>query len=850
MKKEHDPKKTEINENIVKNKKRKSMSQFFAFLNTDNSSDEYGNVVNNPKNKFIKWIFLGGILAITTVGIAVPLSLTSSFTNTFDKITDGSEIISTPLGKMTYAEWLEFTKAATVNLSEEQIIFEKSVAEEYYNQEREAYYKMKAFIDATKYSDGIEKMGATQFGHDVTSSYDDINKKSIESLKENKATFRRTLSTEKSFETEWIKELQTNEIYGKPSADVNLPNYIGQLENEAIKYMTYVTIKEPAFARFQAPIMNVPTSTDSNGSSLNTNIWTYDDLSLSLTSDINYKNADGENVVLTVAEGNAMWKSFLSATSNNWVEKETGSNRWNYIGVLENKSYILNEDLEGTGTQTSFRNPMNNTSSFIDNAVNIAPSAVISSAKLNIAPSADANLPWTVTQNDLKLLFKIKQYSPVDNAPYGNYILASEIQGFKGASTMSNTQRKRLDASILDDITNIEEATDPVLSDYSTGKISLGVSNTIDVSSLLSTTTDFDVESGVDFTRLRNTAILTSNGSNFSDSPTEKSKYEFFTANESNPFNEFVFAFLKLDEFSANGNKPSSLVAGKFDNWNEGAPSINLNNLINHIKTKVAVNSTGAVEITSNENISDWNTTFDNLSSLLQDSDFKFIGNLLLYSFSDSAASLGDSTNSTRKGYHSIYNISGNTSGPITYMFVSTNGIEFINSEMIKQQNVKTMLMNDLQSSINFDTDPVLNYKISSMMEKASDQNVINLNLLKNISITDKDKFRDALISANIIKSNEEFAGYLNKFQKILELKVENLTPYSEITSSSWNFLSKIADVKTNNYYDFSYVANEWNFNSVNLGATPIKGFNQIDTKYLEVIINIFKFKEKNGGTK
>ena len=102
------------------NKNKRSASSFFSNLNTD-SSIEYGYAEKNPKSKWAKWTIAGAVLAVTTVGIAVPWSL-SSCTVALNRPYASGEVLYTykdPITnqqvEVTYQEFEETLKDSTTN---------------------------------------------------------------------------------------------------------------------------------------------------------------------------------------------------------------------------------------------------------------------------------------------------------------------------------------------------------------------------------------------------------------------------------------------------------------------------------------------------------------------------------------------------------------------------------------------------------------------------------------------------------------------------------------------------------------------------------------------------------------
>lgn len=379
-------------------KQKKSVSQKITGINTT-SSISYGDADLNPKDKKVKWIFVASIISLLVIGIGVPVGLTGAqyiSQKAYDKNT-------TVLDGLTVGDLTTSLDKNNPKISKDQEKIENIIVEILYKEERNAFLKFEAFVNATKYKGTDDKVGPTSFGFDVSKSYSDIKKDQQKKLDNARKAMQESNPT--GWKTAWNNELKTNEIYGSANND-----------GEAVDFMTKKIAKEAALARF-------------NTASINTDKWTEADLTLQAQQDIKYKDDSGKENTISVGtklfsdKPSINSEAFLSSSGEN-IALPTNRNSLTpakevKLSVYETKSYVLTE-----------RNPLNRISSLYDDYFK---SANISSISISITKNLETSeFPWTITRDLLFNLLKIVRI------PGGKKIISiDKISNFKGANTSS-----------------------------------------------------------------------------------------------------------------------------------------------------------------------------------------------------------------------------------------------------------------------------------------------------------------------------------------------------------------------------------------------------------------------------
>ncbi|MGL5592220.1 MAG: HinT-interacting membrane complex protein P80 [Metamycoplasmataceae bacterium] len=369
---------------------KKSFSQKITGINTT-SEISYGNVVVNPKDKRVKWLFGVSIFSLLAIGIGVPLGMAGVQYIAAKPYLPETEVYP---GGPTVGDMVEENKdKEKIDRNAEKI--ETIIVKKLYNEERDAFLRFEAFVNNTKYRDTSEKVGPTTFGVDVSKSYDDVWKSQEKELNNAKRAIR------ESFPLDWAKrwndELKSDK-YGNANTD-----------KEAIDFLTKNKVKDAAFARF-------------NTAEINTTSWTQADLSLQARQNITYKNDAGEEKIIPA--GTQMFSStFLDPNGDNIAipsdrDPVVPSSEVK-IAVYQTKSYVLEE-----------RNPLGRLPNLYNDyfkSVNISSVAIPF-----LQNESNSEFELSVTQDLLISLFTISR------AENGDLVIPfNTISNFKGANTSS-----------------------------------------------------------------------------------------------------------------------------------------------------------------------------------------------------------------------------------------------------------------------------------------------------------------------------------------------------------------------------------------------------------------------------
>ncbi|MGL5205594.1 MAG: HinT-interacting membrane complex protein P80 [Metamycoplasmataceae bacterium] len=494
-KKEKKEKKTSTN--------KKSFSQRITGMNTT-SDISYGNVVVNPKDKRVKWLFGASIFSLLAIGIGVPLGVAGVQYVADKPYSPETEVYP---GGPTVGDIVEDSKdKEKIDRNAERI--ETIIVKKLYNEERDAYLAFEAFVNNTKYRGTSNKVGPTTFGVDVSKSYDDIWKGQEKELNNAKRAIR------ESFPLDWAKkwnaELKSDK-YGNSNTD-----------KEAIDFLTKNKVKDAAFARF-------------NTAEINTTSWTQADLSLQAKQNITYKNDAGEEK--TIPAGTQMFStSFLNPNGGNIAipsdrDPVTPSSEIK-IAVYQTKSYVLEQ-----------RNPLNRLPQLYNDYFK---SANISSVAIPFLQNEDnSEFELSVTQDLLINLFTISR------AENGDLVIPfNTISNFKGANTSSNTIRRDYDKTIINTLTQSSSETISTRKPATTGS-SLGSSQVTPLSTL--------IKSEENEARAFHVAAISA-----MTDPTPD--VGLFKAKESNPINKFLISILNMNNTTNPGVSPRILNLVEFLN--------------------------------------------------------------------------------------------------------------------------------------------------------------------------------------------------------------------------------------------------------------------------------------------
>ncbi|MGL5617501.1 MAG: HinT-interacting membrane complex protein P80 [Metamycoplasmataceae bacterium] len=472
---------------------KKTFSQKITGINTT-SDISYGNVVVNPKDKRVKWLFGASIFSLLAIGIGVPLGLAGVQYISAKPYLPETEVYP---GGPTVGDMVEDSKDKDkIDRNAEAI--ETIIVKKLYNEERDAYLRFEAFVNNTKYIGTSDKVGPTTFGVDVSKSYDDIRKGQEKELNNAKRAIRESFPLD--WAKKWNNELKSDK-YGNSNTD-----------KEAIDFLTKNKVKDAAFARF-------------NTAEVNTTSWTQADLSLQARHNITYKNDAGE--VKTIPAGTQMFSSsFLKPNGNNIA---TPSNRDPVIpssevkiAVYQTKSYVLDE-----------RNPLGRLPNLYNDYFK---SANISSVAIPFLQNENnSEFELVVTQDLLINLFTVSR------AECGDLVIPfNTISNFKGANTSSTPKRIDYDKTNINTLTQSSSDTISTRKPATTGS-NLGSSKVLPLSTL--------IKSEENEARAFHVAAISA-----MTNPTEK--VGLFKAKAFNPINKFLESILTMTSTSNPGVSP------------------------------------------------------------------------------------------------------------------------------------------------------------------------------------------------------------------------------------------------------------------------------------------------------
>ena len=762
-----------------KKKRKKSVAEFFSTLNTNKSEAKptpAGEVVTNPKSKVVKWVLGGTVLTLSTVGIAVPWSL-SSWSVIEKKPLNNSDImyeikIGNVVHKITYKDFEDRTNAF-VSRDNQKIIdltnaFNASVIRNLYDEEHDAYLKFKAIINQKNKDLKIsETVGPETYGYDVSKPSAKIAEEQSKNLYDAKKNFQTTLG--RNWPDKWLSELKTNPIYGfqdlKDQTGLNLE----QIEKKAIEFMTTTALKKPALARFEA-------------AEIVTDKWTTRDL------DAWHHNENDQNVVeyydsqnvlqkLSGKEVNEFMTTILDRSKNAKTLDNPSPGTLTKLAVFQTKSYV-----------PKFRRPNDLLESILPNFFN---TAVISSVDLAIKPG-EANLSaFTFDKSVITNLFKITSDPSSPLLKTNEFAAILQLSKFRGAAlsptgsapfasdpNQANSQLKMNQARDEQLIINLsgsapeetpqdgEETTPPVNEAAKT----LGSSKFKTFGDLLAAG-----EEGSEANRWANVVALGSDSTLFANKPFNSvavNQDSLFKPQDTNPFNIFLKLLLSIEDKKRNPDfdalKNSSQPAKNLDKlksfWEkieggEGASYqvlqfVNLVKAAFDLNTKVGTNSDFDSQkdvLTSAKTTlpPSYNTTLQNIVDGFSEGDIAFIGKLLAVSFADPNARVNNvpgigitptSPGSTPSndiydynkaaGFWSLYKLSDTT-----FLHLNSDGMKIFTIETFNEKTTSgkfdQMIMSDLDRSLDEKTSSLLLYDVKSIYEKISKEEITNYVLLK-----------------------------------------------------------------------------------------------------------------------
>lgn len=763
-----------------KKKRKKSVAEFFSTLNTNKSEAKptpAGEVITNPKSKVVKWVLGGTVLTLSTVGIAVPWSL-SSWSVIEKKPLNNSDImyeikIGNVVHKITYKDFEDRTNAF-VSRDNQKIIdltnaFNASVIRNLYDEEHDAYLKFKAIIDQKNKDLKIsETVGPETYGYDVSKPSAKIAEEQSKNLYDAKKNFQTTLG--RNWPDKWLSELKTNPIYGfqdlKDQTGLNLE----QIEKKAIEFMTTTALKKPALARFEA-------------AEIVTDKWTTRDLDAWHHNDSDQNVVeyyDSQNVLrkLSGKEVNTFMTTILDRTKNAKTLDNPSPGTLTKLAVFQTKSYL-----------PEFRRPNELLENILPNFFN---TAVISSVDLAIKPG-EANLSaFTFDKSVITNLFKITSDPSSPLLKTNEFAAILQLSKFRGAAltptgsapfasdpNQANSQLKMNQARDEQLIINLsgsaseetpqdgEETTPPVNEAAKT----LGSSKFKTFGDLLAAG-----EEGSEANRWANVVALGSDSTLFTNKPfstTTVNQTSLFKPQDTNPFNIFLKLLLSIEDQKRNPNfdvlKSNSQPAKNLDKlksfWEkieggEGA-SYQVLQFVNLVKKAFVVKTKAgtASDFDSQNDVltsvntvlpPSYNTTLQNIVDGFSEGDIAFIGKLLAVSFADPNARVNNvpgigivpitppgSTPSDdiydynkAAGFWSLYKLSDTT-----FLHLNSDGMKIFTIETFNEKTATgkfdQMIMSDLDRSLDEKTSSLLLYDVKNIYEKISKEEITNYVLLK-----------------------------------------------------------------------------------------------------------------------
>lgn len=876
----NEEKSLEKSEKSKKAKKEKKSSSFFSNLNS-NSTIEYGLVETNKKSKAAKWTIAGLLAATTVVGVAVPWSLSSCAISIKKPYADSNVMytyIDNITGKevaVTYAEFeerVQNVQSSNSILEQWDDIFYESTLKQMYNEERDAFLKFQAIYKKIHGSNPT----ISNFGADLTTKFDDIKKQQESILNENKKTFQKATNSSESWLDLWIKELQTNSIYGPQSTNENSRNVV-VLEQKALAYMVNSQIKEASLARYR-------------GASITTGSWKFEDFNFankinpsSSGEYVSYTNNNGDKQTLTEQEAVNVWKAYLVKNQNVVQPKTITDQNNSKLAVFETKSYLID-----------YRNPIANGKLTSTITKNYKLGLVSSFEITGITPGSSNVSPFTITSDVLKSLFKAQ--NPNSSNATANFIPFSRLSNFQGANLV-NTSTNENDSNYISNFKD-DLLVKTFVTDEATNSL-LGSSKLVESSSLLTTTSS---DSDTSSTTLNVFGLAALSSSSTGATSSTENNNSLFSINSTNPFTEFMKILLSLadsqnneinlDNNSTNGNSNFK------NNWQKleygNSFSNNLKIFATFLKTNL---KTDTFEFNNSSlNANEFNNQLENNISALSSDDLNFLGqifNCILIGDSNKIKVNYEGNNVYNQvGYWTLYQLSGGnsngtydgttqTTNPQTYMYVSSTGIKIFSKQFNNPtlQDFQNMVLSDLNQTINVEADksPVLYYDIASVFSKLNNDNMIILSLLdqttnNNSGSTDntsesnqklfKDNIKKYLKDENPSytedKLNSESEKIYSSFYEEAKLSFNqaNSEAIGNIISTIPSSLKTLMD--SARIYDFGTILDEQSGEKLSVfqtqnsynGSSVAKGQDNINDLFIETIFQLLTITNVNNNSR
>ena len=807
-------------------KQRKNSSSFFSNLNTD-STIEYGYAEKNPKSKWAKWTIAGLVGAATVTGIAVPWAL-SSCTVSLTKPYSNSEIMYTYIDPITkqeiavsygeFSERVNSIQATSTIFDQWDDVFYESVLESLYNEERDSFLKFKAIYEKLH----GEKPTISNFGADLSSSFNDIEKEQWKILNDNKKSFEKATNKNQSWLDLWIKELQTNSIYGPQKAQEGSRN-VEALEKKAVAYMVTQQIKSSALARFK-------------GASITTSNWNYKDYQFAnnepTSNEIycSYKNNKGEEIQITKSQAQQVWRAYLTPNQNAVLPKNIEPNvNDTKVAVFETKSYSVD-----------YRNPLAN-----DSLINLIGSnfnlGLTSSFTLSgLAAGGSPESPFSISSDFIKNLFKVQNQNEYDQT--SNFIAISQLSKFKGANCVSTSTDENDSNVVQNNKDNL------LLKTFnSDAKDDLATSKIAEISSMLaasdsssSSTQSDDSSSSSSSINMLTLSALTSSltGATSLDST------ELFSINTTNPFDIFMKIIFALGKAGDQNNTIDLSVAPAYvqQNWNTleyGSleASSNLKQLAVFLTQYI---DSSTYEFIGTQNASYYDNQLTTYADKLGDDDFTLLGlimnSILIGDFSQIKQDYTNNQISANQiGFWTLYQLSApdaSNDNIGTYLYVSPSEVKVFskNFNVATLEDFRKYALNDLNLTANNSSSdsPTLIYDVSSIFSKLDNDNLIILNLLSDPN--NVDAFKNAIQKYKDEEpAIEETTDQIyNDFYNTVKLEFTSsvVSGYSDYLTDVSSSLTTLIDQKR--VYDFATFENSNGEDIVVFQTQTLYGSNSI----------------------
>ncbi|MBD5423211.1 MAG: hypothetical protein HDR43_01820 [Mycoplasma sp.] len=867
------------NDNEKKNnqdKKKKPASSFFSNLNTD-SSIEYGFAEKNPKSKWAKWV-IGGLISVATiVGVSVPWAM-SSCSVALSRPYSNNEVMyeyKDPItGIMVPVTYDEFANRVQQNQTNVSIfdkwddVFYESVLETLYNEEREAFLKFKAIYYKVHDNKNPE---ISNFGADLNVSFSDIKSEQRKTLEENKKTFQKAVGN--NWLNNWLKELQTNSIYGPQQTDSNeTVSSISFLEDKAVAYMVTQQIKSSALARY-------------SGASISTSSWNYVDFTFANTlnpSDTEeyttYKDNSGVTQKITKKQAVDIWKSYLTKDVNVVQPKNITSSNNTKIAVFETKSYSTNyrNPIQNQNTSGSTRATNNDLITLLNNNFNLG---LLSSFTISgITPGESNSSAFGITSDALKSLFTI-QNTNSQSSVY-NFAPISRITNFKGANLVNTS-------TDVNSANAIENEKDQLLvKTFESDNSVIGSSKIVETSSLIyadsslnmfSLTAFSSSDSGItsiDTSSSDNSLFSIYKESNNSSQPSTKDTTT--STNSNNPLSNFIKLLLTISTNTANSNSIDftsyNKVKTNWDNLNYGS-TVASSNLSTFVKLINDNFDSSTLEFSNKINPQDFNVQLENALSGLAESDFTFIGKLLNCVLIGDANTIKTNYKSNQLfqnqvGYWSLYELSApdtTTNSVGTYLYVASDGIKIFSKKFnnFTLDDYKNMILSDLNQTINVSESETANlyYDVSSLFSKLNNDNLIAITLLEDANnvntfktainkyLNSSETKRENSFSQNVESVYSEFYKYvqsqwnLSFVENISNIRSQIPTSLEELINSGRNY--DFATLTNNNGEDIVVFQTQTKYN----GSSVLKTNDQINEVFIQKITSLLTPTKKTTTT-